>query len=271
MSKKLIFINKYLYNYKKKSKERMRFLFPSVSTTVEDITTEHILYQDEYFYIKIYSNRSDNILKFKNWKRNRAPDIQRIEEIKNYYILNDRHLVDGMISVWNNNDEYFIYDGLHRFEACKLIENEMWFIVCHFETNKESDIIQHFQNINKSVNVPYIYLENNPNELKKMISENVAKELCFQYPSFVSSSRKPFTYNFNRDNLIEFISELTIDFQINDCDKKILSCLNELNLISKQKYVNKLCTPKKCHTHNFYLFLLESSEIKKYIENKLQN
>lgn len=202
-----------------------------------------------------------------NWNKNRPPDENRVDELCKYYKENNVNIVPGVIYCWKNDDKYEIYDGIHRYLSCIKYNNPEMILLIHTNnTKKESYIKEEFLNLNKSICVPSIYLEEN-NYYKRIVSENVSKELCKKYPSFVSPARKPFQYNFNRDNLIEFISELQIDFSKYNIDKTILNILNSLNYESKE-YVkrNSIKVPKKCEYSNFYLFFLDKSYIKSKIE-----
>lgn len=202
-----------------------------------------------------------------NWSKNRPPDVSRINEISKYYIKNNIKLVPGIVYIWEYNDNYIIYDGIHRFLASLENNISMNYIVSITKTENEQKIIDEFININKSICVPSIYLENS-DCIKKMICQNITENLCKKYPKFVSPSRNPFTYNFNRDNIIEFISTLDIDFNNPDIEKIVMNELKLVNLQAKDFVINKgIKTPRKCEFYNFYLFYLDKPIIKLKIEN----
>jgi len=229
-----------------------------------------LVYEDDQFQIRLYSNR-DTVLKeqFSNWSRNRPADESRVSDIVEYYQLQHRQMVDGMIYVWNHENRYWIYDGIHRFEAVLQVSHEMCMMVCHVITKREEDIIQHFITLNKSIHVPTLYLDMTENHYKKNVCESVAKNLCYDYPNFVSQSRNPNTYNFNRDQLIEFLSTLSIDFQKPNVIPHIMEHLKELNRFSEKIHEKRRDLPNKCHRYQFYLFLLPKEHIKKYLETNL--
>jgi hypothetical protein len=209
--------------------------------------------------------------KFVNWKKNRPPDNIRIAQIEEYYSSNYITLIPGIIYVWKFKDKFIIYDGIHRLMAGfkyaeNIIANKIGVLIHFIETEKEQDIINEFLNINKSICVPSIYLEET-DTLKKIVCETIAEKLCNAYPKFVSPSRKPFIYNFNRDNLIDFISTLNVDFSQQNIDNKIYNELIGLNLYAhdfvKRQQINY---PKKCDFYKFYLWYLDKSYIKSQIE-----
>lgn len=257
----------------------MNFLFGTKKSDSETESYElgsysepDCIYEDKDIYIRLHSNREIDWNSYENWSKNRPPDLARIEEMKDYYILNHRRMMDGMIYGWIHPQEkkIYIYDGIHRLEALKQIPHEVFFQIYYFPTNRENDIIQHFQALNKSVNVPSLYLEKNLDYYKKLVCETVVKELCSLYPYFVSPSRKPYFYNFNRDNLIEQFSQINLDFQRSSLSSHLITWLNELNLKSKEIYLNDRKTPSKCHKYNFYLFLMDWKEIVNFIEDRYQ-
>jgi hypothetical protein len=226
--------------------------------------------------VVIYENETDLLLKcdteylktkaISNWSKNRPPDNVRISEIMKFYIDNDVTLVPGIICFWEINNSSIVYDGIYRLLAAIGTGKNMTFLVSFKRTLNEQDIIDEFININKSICVPSIYIENT-DALKKMICQNVAEELCKKYPTFVSPSRKPFVYNFNRDNIVEFISTLDIDFSKPDIEKVINNELKAINLEAKDFVMRKkLNVPRKCEYNQFYLFYLDKPIIKMKLE-----
>jgi len=207
----------------------------------------------------------------KNWKKNRPADKFRIDEIYEYYKKNDIKLIPGILYLWLNKDKYLIYDGIHRYEALKKLNKDDINILLYINlSNNEDSIIEDFTNINKSIPLPSLYTENA--EISKIyICQNVAEHLCKKYPKFVSTSRKPHTYNFNRDQIIDFISTFNINFKIKNLDYIIYQILIKLNNHAKNKILeNKIIHPLKCKKYNFYLFYLDKSHIKSEVENALK-
>lgn len=242
-------------------------------------TKRHISTQTDDIDDPIFKSNSTELIKcgskdmskndFVNWDKNRPPDTVRIQQILEYYQTNDVNLVPGVIHVWRKGDKNIVYDGIHRLLAAFACDKNLTLLLQIYHTDKEQDIIDHFLNINKSISVPSIYLEET-SVLKRLVCENVATDMCNKYPSFVSPSRKPFVYNFNRDNLIEFIASLNIDFSRPGVDKQINNELTGLNHVAADFVVrNKIKCPKKCDFHKFYLWYLDKAYIKHRIETVL--
>lgn len=110
---------------------------------------------------------------------------------------------------------------IHRILAAKeLLESEnnleFTFLMCIYKIEDEELIIKDFKAINKSCPVPTLYTDeqNELTLLKRVICENVVSELCKRYQPFVSPSRKPYKYNFNRDVILEWLSEFEVDWGV---------------------------------------------------------
>ena len=208
-------------------------------------------------------------LKIKNWKKNRFIDDKRIEDINEYYKSNNIKCIDGIIYLWQKKEEYYIYDGVHRFSSALMNNNDMNVLVYIYKTNNEYDILNDFQLINKSVPVPDIFITESNNIKKKEFLYSIVDKLCLEYKNFVSSSRRPISPNFNKDNLIEEFSDISIfSNEYENKEDRFYSLLLEYNNIIKNNLINnKINIIKKCEKYNFYLFYSKMYDIKKYIEN----
>lgn len=211
---------------------------------------------------------------FVNWSKNRPPDTTRINHLKEYYVAEKVEFIPGIIYAWDNGDKLQIYDGIHRVLAAKELNLQFTFLMCVYKTDNEDLIVKDFKAINKSCPVPTLYTDdqNEMTLLKKLVCENVVEELCKKYYAFISPSRKPFIYNFNRDVIIEWLSEFKIDWNIKNLSIIIIQELQGLNFVAKD-YVerNKINTPKKCKFHNFYLWYLSKSFIQDKLEQHINN
>lgn len=231
---------------------------------------ENIIFIGETY--KLISLDYDSLKSYniKNWKKNRPADKFRVEEIYNFYLNNNIDLLPGIIYIWFYNNRYYIYDGLHRYEALKKLNNNKIKIILYINFSQdENSIINDFTNINKSVPIPSLYTEyiEDQSQIKKDVCEEISEQLCKNYPQFVSTSRKPHTYNFNRDQIIDFISTLCIDFKIKNISYIIYKILLSLNDKAKKLITeNKLECPSKCKKYNFFLFYLKKHYIKEEIE-----
>jgi hypothetical protein len=221
----------------------------------------------------------NSIPEFTNWNKNRPPDSSRINELKEYYITEKIKIIPGIIYAWDNDNQLQIYDGIHRLLAAKelLEENEniqYTFLMCIYTTQDEDLIIKDFKAINKSCPVPTLYTDeqNELSLIKRVVCENVVSELCKRYKEFVSPSRKPYRYNFNRDVVLEWLSEFEMNWNVKNLSNIIIQELQGLNYFAKD-YVhrNSITTPKKCNFHNFYLWYLDKSFIRNKIESSIKN
>lgn len=251
-------------------------LTTSSKSSVQTQPAPVLIHQTNNFYLyKYVLNKNDNF-EFVNWDKNRPPDEVRIKQIVEHIVSKNCLLIPGIIYTWKRpcetshaKEKLYVYDGIHRLLAGLETKREMTCLVGVLVSNDEQDIIDDFLNINKSISVPSIYLEET-SVLKKMVCQYVADEMCRRYPAFVSPSRKPYVYNFNRDNLVEFISTLQVNFCKSGIDKQIVNELIGLNSVAKE-YVsrNKIVHPRKCQFHNFYLFFYDKVLIKHRLEEVL--
>ena len=227
---------------------------------------------------EIISKVNDNVIIYKtnveklrtkisciNWNKNRPHDTVRVNDIKEHYLKKKTTILPGIIYGWKNNHILEIYDGIHRLlEAFEM--GALDILIQIYYTDDESLIIEDFKNINKSISVPVIYLEQN-NFIKRRVCENVAIHLCEKYPRFISPSRNCHPQNFNRDNVIDLVSKLQVDFGIKNLENIIIQELAGLNYQAKDYVIkNKIQVPQKSNYHNFYLFFLEGSFIRTKLE-----
>lgn len=262
----------------------------SISIKNKSITNSTIHIEQNVIYENVYTDITIKLEKVlldktffsicQNWSKNRPPDNVRINDIAKYYCNNNEHsmqVIPGIIYAWNNpeqNDKgIVIYDGIHRLLAAKEYiqqsKKKLWCLLQTTTTKNEEQIVKDFVNLNKSVCVPTIFLDES-DVIKKLMCQSVADIMCKRYPTFVSPSRKPYSYNFNRDNLIEFVSTLNINFHIKSIDTKIVNEMMGLNVEAKD-FVDrhKIKYPNKCLYHKFFLFFLDKSFIKQKIEDAI--
>jgi hypothetical protein len=205
----------------------------------------------------------------KNWRFNRPVDACRVEEIKTYLIENKEVILPGILSAWEIDGELEIYDGFHRFSACCALNDDIKFIIriC----NLGLDVIKKdFKAINQSISVPYLYLQENNNEKRKVI-ESIVQKFCERYPKNISPSRNCQKQNFNRDNFISLLQNLDVDYFIPNLDVKIYQSLLGINNQAKMFVkTNKIQTPNKCYIYDFFLFYYEPGTILTKIQEDLQ-
>ncbi|CAK0778445.1 hypothetical protein CCP3SC1AL1_990001 [Gammaproteobacteria bacterium] len=226
----------------------------------------------------LYKTTIDDLHKYYkciNWNKNRKPDSIRIDNISSYYKVNNITTIPGIVSGWlHDNNIVEIYDGIHRFLASHSESNTSTnreILIKLTSTVNESEIIEDFTNINRSVSVPVLYLEQNNYE-KRAICEKVVTYYCEKYKAHVSPSRNCQRQNFNRDNFIDMIASLNIDFSTKNLENVIIQHINGINMYAKS-YIdrNKIIVPNKCRYNGFYMFYLEYKYIRDRLENDINN
>lgn len=234
-----------------------------------------IIYESNFEYIIFDTVNSEfQFENFTNWEKNRPADMIRVYQIKEHILNNDITLIPGIISCWVKDGVYQIYDGIHRFLAAKLVvqsqaSSKLYLMIRVLNARNEQDVMNDFVNLNKSICIPSIYVEDT-SVLKKTICQEIAAKLCKKYPSFVSPARRPVFYNFNRDGLVDWISTWNIDFSKQDVQELAFQTLLNINKEAKA-YVEKMEieTPKKCEAHDFYLFYFDRDVIRRSVEKVL--
>lgn len=202
-----------------------------------------------------------------NWNQNRPADISRVDDLIQHYKNRNEKLVPGVIYAWKKDNWLQIFDGIHRVLSAMNHHLDMTVLIQIYDTTEESLIVDEFKNINKSINVPTIYLEEDQH-YKKQCIESIVEKFCKKYKPFVSPSKNHQPQNFNRDKLIEYISTFSINFSKKNVDEFVLKEFRGLNFQAKD-YIhrNKIKVPNKCYEHSFFLFYLPLDYIKTTIEN----
>ncbi len=212
--------------------------------------------------------------KIENWKKNRVPDTVRIKQIAlNYTDRDKEYLVDGLVSAWNpkGTQTLYIYDGIHRYLASQNFSNNLMLLKI-ITTDNEDIIIQDFKKINKSVSIPYLFLDDY-NELKITVCNSVMDMFIKEWPNNQSASRKPWPCNFNKDTFFEnVLAELNVDFTLNNIDKLIFDAIVVTNqYVKKYTEDNQIKIYKKSENTGFYLTYIGWNTLKYRIEQCLKN
>lgn len=213
----------------------------------------------------------------KKWSRNRDCDMTRVLEMLTFHKMGG--YIPRMIHLAELPKEGLVcYDGNHRREVFTLCNDEE--IICIvdvlFNTNQK-EVYDAFDNINKSVQVPAIYLEDTTYTVS--IKEDIlalVKEYEIKYKPFLSTSSRCHAPNFNRDMFTDMIHGLYTFFQgtLSICQlKEILEQLNieyskENNIFRPHSCYRKTII-EKCKTNNFWLFLEKSIPIE-HIQKQLK-
>lgn len=195
----------------------------------------------------------------KKWSRNRDPDLERVNEMIIYY--NSGGYIPRMIHLSEIKDEGIVcYDGNHRKEVFDKCNDEKILCVVDVMFNAtQNDVYKAFISINKSVQLPEIYIEDTSN-LKLDILQLV-KEYEIKYKFLLSSSSRCHAPHFNRDTFTDNIYTIYKSFNNTITIEKIGELLDKLNNEYSQ---NRLCRPHsfykqsiidKCRKYNMWLFI----------------
>lgn len=198
----------------------------------------------------------------RNWSKNRPCDPSKVEEICASISTTNEQI--GIIYVWYDDNWFNVFDGWNRWNALKNFDDTT--ILLQVYTCSEKDIELEFQTLNKANSVPDLYFGND--DLKKKICEAIVLNLCSTYPANVSANRKHQVQNFNKYNLIDFISTFNIDFSDYIIVDKILIEWNNINSRTKKSLLNTTVVHKKNIKSDCFWVYLDKRVIKKRIETK---
>jgi hypothetical protein len=228
----------------------------------------------------------------KNWEYNRPPDMVRCPDIARY-IFNFRKCIDTMIYLsFNNLKEIFeVIDGIHRITALKIIKEEnskplellcpgefgsnndanwlyeQYLIVNIRFNNRKGELIEVFENLNKSQAVPEIYIRDASKE-KKIIIENIANEWIVKFKKHFSSSANPNLGNTNRNKFIELLDILYEKHKIDETNPDKLRNLLEIannNISFNIPIKASIDSRVKCKESGCYLFLYKNDKLEDLI------
>jgi hypothetical protein len=198
----------------------------------------------------------------KKWSRNRDPDMERVTEMHDHQTKNG--YIPKMIHLAEIKEEGVVcYDGNHRREVFNMCnDDELVCIVDVMFDTTQNEVYKAFNNINKSVQLPAIYVEehNEDNSVKIEILKLV-KKFETKYKVFVSASARCHAPNFNRDALTDNIYEIYKSLRQTVSIDQIGKLLSKLNVEYSRE---RLCRPhslykpsviEKCKAQNLWLFV----------------
>jgi len=197
----------------------------------------------------------------KKWSRNRDPDSKRVKEMVQF-CRGGGHLPKMLFLAEVEDEGLVCYDGNHRREVFQRLEGVYCLIDVMFNCT-QLDVLDAFTNLNKSVQVPLIYLEDVHEETKGEILQLVRK-FEQRYPEFVKSSANCRSPHFNRDVFIDNLFDIYKAFEgaiTVDELGVLLEALNEeyargfLRPHSIYTKPGQLHAIKKCERFHFWLFL----------------
>lgn len=285
--------NKLLSNYEGEEFIPISIINTLLNSTFESLEIIH-QYSDKHFIVKI---KITDLLKgpIKNWEYNRPPDVIRCVNIAKY-IYNSCKPLDTMmhLSFNNKNKSFDMLDGIHRFNAIKIIyENNSkpldllspsdfgnnlsanWlyesYVILNIRFNAtQGENIEVFQSLNKSSPVPELYIRDYEKERRETI-ESIANDWQIRYSSHFVATQKPNRPNINRDRFVELLDFLYEKHNIVE-GKKVLSHLVETanwnittNPPKKSSLKLTLSIIEKCQKTGCWLFIYPIEQLEKII------
>jgi len=231
----------------------------------------------------------DDIIEFNicKWEYNRPPDEIRVAEIYEY--INKNGSIDWIIyctyvSKIGEMSKIEIYDGMHRILAIKkyidMYESTKntrcplrdYNILISIRINPTlGEIIDAFQNINKCVSIPDLYIDNSgiieEYSNKKNIIEEITDDWVRRFKVHFKPSKRTTIPNINRDNFIDIIDKIYDHYTINS-KNQLENILNDANLYIQNNILTIKCTEKaldKCKKTGCYLFIIKNILLYSYI------
>jgi hypothetical protein len=195
-------------------------------------------------------------LNVKRWKFNRPADTDRVKVIHEYMKKSKR--VDGMIYLAFVDHDIVCYDGNHRREALKGIEDmNMILVDMIWEANDEL-VGEEFKRLNESVSVPVFY---NAIEADNMLREKIRNAIdmfCKNYKDHKVVSKNPHRPHFNRDTFCDdfyrIMNELNIG--VDELMERLTRLNNEMRNRDKTNLPEKVL--QKCERSGLWLFAWSS-------------
>jgi hypothetical protein len=228
----------------------------------------------------------------KNWEYNRPPDMARCPDIARY-MYNSRKAIDTMIYLnFNNIKNLFeVLDGIHRLTSLNLIKEENskeldlistgefgsnsdanWlynqYILVNIRFNASlGELIEVFQNLNKSQVVPDLYIRDTKKEKRDLI-DAIANEWYVRYKIHFSPSTNPNTGNTNRNKFVELLDKLYDKYKIDNLSgNKLRKLLEIANQKMSENISSKITisTRVRCKETGCYLFLYKNDKLENFI------
>lgn len=248
-------------------------------------------YSERHMIIKVNVNDLLNS-PITNFKYNRSPDLTRCMDIAKYIYISKNPLDTMLYLSFNSiNKTFDIVDGVHRYTSLKIIKDNnsksldlitpgdfgnnndaSWLYNSHVILNIrfnaiEGELIELFQNLNKSLPIPDLYIRDFVRE-KKEIIENIANNWQVKYKAHFSSNNKPNKPNINRDRFIDLLEEVYIKYKINEDNKHILEqVIDRANWNISTNIPPKLSETiiEKCKLTGCWLFIYSVDKLIKFI------
>ena len=249
-----------------------------ITTKFNKSSILHEYSQNEYL-LKLFVGE---LLKMEiiNWKHNRPPDEIRCNDIKNHLIKSNTFINVPLHFNYNQKyDEFECIDGIHRYTALTLVDNKELvndkIVIIYIYINKtEGELVDIYQNINKSIGIPELYKSDEYSLGDKEIITYVINSWMNQYKEHFSSSANPKVPHINREVFSNFLTDIYNEHKIRN-KNRLLDLLNNINQNVKDYIQSGISKPRrpitfsqnqldKCQKTGCYLFLYKPDVLKQY-------
>lgn len=191
----------------------------------------------------------------KRWKHNRPPDESRVAEIREWTQTSKR--VDGIIYLACVDNEIVCYESNHRREALKGLEGLHNIFVDMMWDATDEQVKSEFFRLNKAISVPELFVtEQQDIRLEDLLQ--IVNGFCTNYAKIQSPSKHPQRPNFNRDNLMDDVYQITreLNIGVEEVMRRLLRLNFELRARDKSKLSRTVID--KCEKSGLWLFAWKS-------------
>lgn len=186
-----------------------------------------------------------NVLKpiVKKWSRNRDPDMTRVQDLL-IHISNNGYFPPVLHLAEVDGEGLVCYDGNHRREALNAISNPPKVIIDLMTRASQEDVYKAFEALNKSVQVPALYLDESMNHNVKDDLLCIVRKYESKYRQHVSSSARCHAPQFNRDHFLDNLYNIWCQLDGRMSVQELEHSLETLNKLYSQQRI--------CKTHDKY-------------------
>lgn len=192
------------------------------------------------------------------WSRNRPEDVLRVNQIRKR--ADKKGYIDGIIAFAHLEGTLQCYDGNHRRMAlhsgltCPVLVSVLW-------NATHRSVASEFNTVNLAVSVPLIYIDDTIDNSTKIAVVEFVSRLSKTYPTHCSQSKAPQMPNFNRDQLIDQLTEMATSSRYSRVTpQELVAFLDVVNTCySQERYGFRRCALKthvaaKCLQTGLWLF-----------------
>jgi hypothetical protein len=189
---------------------------------------------------KLYSINSKDIYNDKLQKPEcqRLLDNDQVNRIYNYQIdHNNKHgeyFFTNPITLGLLEGKYYIIDGQHRLKCIEILNYTSKFevLICLLILETQQELDDKYVAINQNKPVP---LPENIEDWKQF-GRHIEEYLSYNFSKYFSNTVKPFSPNFNKEKLMNYINDNNIGDKINHDYHRFITEIEELNTYYKNTY-----------------------------------